>query len=88
MNPFPYLSIIKNRNMGKQKNEIKKNRKKEFRSMVSAKLETALSDFKNAMDEKKFEGAIKKASKLLSQLLFIKKKKKMEKKADIEIFSA
>lgn len=78
--------------MGKQKTGKKTNRKKEFRDMISAKLETALSDFKNTMDEKKFEEALKKGSKFLSRLLYIKKKKKMEtekeKKTDLENFSA
>lgn len=72
--------------MGK-KNEAKKiNRKKEIRDMINIKLEVALSDFKNAMDEKKFKAALKKGSRFLSRLLFVKKKK--EKKAEIEELSA
>lgn len=66
--------------MGKQKDEKKINRKKEIRDMVSAKLEAAFADFKNVMDEKKFNSALKKGTKLLSRLLNVKKKK--EEKAD------
>ena len=72
--------------MGKQKEVKKVSRKKEIRDMINTKLEVALSDFKNVMDEKKYNSALKKGSKLLSRLLFVKKKK--EKKAEIEELSA
>ena len=72
--------------MGKQKEVKKVSRKKEIRDMIYTKLEVALSDFKNVMDEKKYNSALKKGSKLLSRLLFVKKKK--EKKAEIEELSA
>lgn len=72
--------------MAKQKEAKKINRKKEIREMVHTKLEVALSDFKNIMDENKFNAALKKASKLLGRLLFVKMKK--EKKTGNEEPSA
>lgn len=72
--------------MGKQKEDKKISRKKEIRKMISTKLEVALADFKNGMDEKKYNAALKKGTKLLSRLLFVKKKK--EKKAEIVELSA
>lgn len=61
--------------MGKQRDQKKVKRKKEFRDMINMKLDSALSDFKSVIDEKKYNSALKKASKLLSSLLYVKKKK-------------
>ena len=68
--------------MGKQNKPKKENGKKELRNDIHVKLEAALSDFKNGMDEKKFNEALKKGSKLLSSLLFVKEKKKKKKIPD------
>ena len=53
--------------------------KKEFRKIISAKLESSLLELQNDLKEKKFKAAIKRASKLLANDLFVKQKKKKEK---------
>ena len=53
--------------------------KKEFRKVISSKLESSLLGFQNDLKEKKFKAAIKRASKLLANDLFVKQKKKKEK---------
>ena len=62
-------------------NSTGKKSKKEFRRMISAKLESSLLELQNDMKEKKFKAAIKRASKLLANDLFAKQTKKKEKKA-------
>ena len=49
--------------------------KKELRKLISAKLESSLSEFQTGLKEKKFKAAIKRASKLLANDLFTKKEK-------------
>jgi len=68
--------------MGKNEKPKKENKKKEFRNLISTKLEVALADIKTGLDANKFSEALKKGSKLLSRLLFVKKKKekKIKKK--------
>ena len=56
-----------------------KKSKKEFRKTISAKLESSLLEFQNDLKEKKFKAAIKRASKLLANDLFVKQKKQKEK---------
>lgn len=53
--------------------------KKEFRKIMSSKLESSLLEFQNDLKEKKFKAAIKRASKLLANDLFVKQKRKKEK---------
>jgi hypothetical protein len=60
-------------------NTTGKRSKKEFRKVISSKLETSLLAFQNDLKEKKFKAAIKRASKLLANDLFVKQKKKKEK---------
>ena len=60
-------------------NSTGKKTKKEFRKTISTKLETSLIGFQNDLKEKKFKAAIKRASKLLANDLFVKQKKKKEK---------
>ena len=60
-------------------NSTGKKSKKEFRKVISAKLESSLLELQNDMKEKKFKAAIKRASKLLANDLFAKQKKKKEK---------
>ena len=60
---------------------VKKNRK-EFRRMLSAKLETSLQEFQNHVKEKKFRAAIKRAGKLLANDLYVKNKKEKNKKEE------
>ena len=60
-------------------NTTGKRSKKEFRKTISAKLESSLIEFQNDAKEKKFRDAIKRASKLLANDLFVKQKKKREK---------
>ena len=57
--------------------------KKEFRKMLSAKLESSLLTFQSELKEKKFKAAIKRASKLLANDLFVKPKKKKEKNNNV-----
>ena len=56
-----------------------KNSKREFRKTISTKLESSLVAFQNDIKEKKFKAAIKRASKLLANDLYVKSKKKKEK---------
>ena len=56
-----------------------KSSKKEFRKTISTKLESSLVGFQNEIKEKKFKAAIKRASKLLANDLYVKSKKKKEK---------
>ena len=60
-------------------NSTGKRSKKEFRKIISAKLESSLLELQNDLKEKKFKAAIKRASKLLANDLFVKQKKKKEK---------
>ena len=53
--------------------------KKEFRKVISSKLESSLLDLQSDLKEKKLKAAIKRASKLLANDLFVKQKKKKEK---------
>ena len=46
--------------------------KKEFKKELAVKMETALSEMKNKLGEKKFERRIKKAAKILMQGLHTK----------------
>ena len=59
-----------------------KSSKKEFRKTISTKLESSLVAFQNDIKEKKFKAAIKRASKLLANDLFVKSKKKKEKSSN------
>lgn len=60
-------------------NSTGKRSKKEFRKTISAKLESCLLELQGGIKEKKFKAAIKRASKLLANDLFVKQKKKKEK---------
>jgi hypothetical protein len=60
-------------------NAMGKGSKKEFRKTISTKLESSLVEFQNDIKEKKFKAAVKRASKLLANDLFVKQKKKKEK---------
>ena len=60
-------------------NSTGKRSKKEFRKIISEKLESGLLELQNELKEKKFKAAIKRASKLLANDLFVKQKKKKEK---------
>ena len=52
-----------------------KKSRKEFRKLISEKLESSLSEFQTGTKEKKFKAAIKRASKLLASDLYSKKEK-------------
>jgi hypothetical protein len=58
---------------------VARNSKKEFRRSISSKLESSLEGFQNEIKDKKFKAAIKRASKLLANDLFVKQKKKKQK---------
>ena len=60
-------------------NTTGKRSKKEFRKIISAKLESSLLELQNDLKEKKFKAAIKRGSKLLANDLFVKQKNKKEK---------
>lgn len=72
------ISIMDNTN---GTTSAKKN-KKEFRRMISAKLETSLFEFRSGVKEKKFKAAVKRAGKLLANDLFVKNKKNKQKKEE------
>ena len=59
----------------------KKNRK-EFRRMITAKLETSLCELQSGVKEKKFKAAVKRAGKLLANDLFLKNRKDKPKKGE------
>ena len=61
-------------------NTTGKKAKKELRKTISAKLETSLFELQNGRKEKKFKAAIKRASKLLANDLFVKSQKEKKKK--------
>ena len=56
-----------------------KKAKKEFRKTVAAKLASCLEEFRTGLKEKKFNAAIKRASKLLASDLYAKAKKDKNK---------
>ena len=64
-------------------NTMGKGSKKEFRKIISAKLESSLLELQNDLKEKKFKAAIKRASKLLANDLFLKQKNKKTKNATV-----
>ena len=53
--------------------------KKELRKTIAAKLESSLLELRAGIKEKKFTAAIKRASKLLANDLFVKVKKNKAK---------
>ena len=53
--------------------------RKDFRKTIAAKLESSLVDFRGDLKEKKFKAAIKRASKLLANDLYVKAKKNKSK---------
>lgn len=68
--------------MGKEEKSTKKKQKKELATSINSKLESALFDYKIGIEEKEFNEALKKASRLLSSLLIIKKKKEKKVKEE------
>jgi hypothetical protein len=65
--------------MDNMDNAMGGNSKKEFRRSICTKLESSLEGFQNDIKNKKFKAAIKRASKLLANDLFVKQKKKKQK---------
>lgn len=63
-----------------ENNNTDKNKKKEFRKMITARIEAALADQQGQTKEKKFKAAIKRAGKLLANDLYAKPKKEKLKK--------
>ena len=53
--------------------------KKELRRTIAAKLEGSLSEFGTGLKAKKFKAAVKRASKLLANDLYVKAKKNKAK---------
>lgn len=53
--------------------------KKELRRTIAAKLESSLDELRAGLKEKKYKAAIKRASKLLANDLFLKSKKNKAK---------
>ena len=65
--------------MDNMDNALASNSKKEFRRSISTRLESSLGEFQSDIKDKKFKAAIKRASKLLANDLFVKQKKKKQK---------
>ena len=63
-------------------NTAKKTRK-DFRRTVASRIETALQDLRPEMKEKKFKAAVKRASKLLANDLYVKNRKDKGKKEEV-----
>ena len=59
-----------------------KRTRKDFRKLVAARIETALQDMQGDIKEKKFKAAVKRASKLLANDLYVKNKKDKSKKEE------
>ncbi len=57
-----------------------KNSRKEFRKGLEAKLEETFQELQSHVKEKKFKAAVKRASKLLANDLFVKTKKEKKNK--------
>jgi len=53
--------------------------KKELRKTIAAKLESSLDELRAGLKEKKYKAAIKRASKLLANDLFVRSKKNKAK---------
>ena len=53
--------------------------KKELRKTIAAKLESSLTELRAGIKEKKFTAAVKRASKLLANDLYVKAKKNKAK---------
>ena len=53
--------------------------RKELRKTIAAKLESSLVEFNTGLKEKKYKAAIKRASKLLANDLYVKAKKNKAK---------
>lgn len=53
--------------------------KKELRRTIAARLESSLDELRGGMKEKKFKAAVKRASKLLANDLFVRAKKNKAK---------
>ena len=70
--------------MDNMDNTTGKKGKKELRKTIVAKLEDTLLELKNGTKDKKYKAAIKRASKLLANDLFVKsaKEKKKREKTD------
>ena len=60
-------------------NNTGKKARKDFRRMISSRLSASLLDLKEDIKEKKYNAAIKRASKLLANDLFVKTKKEKGK---------
>lgn len=56
--------------------------RKEFRKKIREILASSLSEYKNDISEKAFNAAIKRAGKLLSDDLYVKKKKDKKQKKE------
>jgi hypothetical protein len=63
-------------------NTSKKTRK-DFRRMVASRIETALQDLQTGTKEKKFKAAVKRASKLLANDLYMKNRKDKNRKEEV-----
>jgi hypothetical protein len=53
--------------------------RKELRKTIATKLESSLTEFNTGLKEKKFKAAIKRASKLLANDLYVKARKNKAK---------
>ena len=60
-----------------------KKTRKDFRRTVASRIETALKDLRPDMKEKKFKSAVKRASKLLANDLYVKNRKDKGKKEEV-----
>jgi hypothetical protein len=54
--------------------------KKEFRSSILSKLEAAFAELASGIKENRFKSSLKRASKLLANDLYVKKKKEKKQK--------
>lgn len=76
-----FLNLMNQNIIMENINEINSGKKgrKDLRKTIAAKLENSLEEFRGELKEKKFKAAIKRASKLLANDLYVKAKKKKEK---------
>jgi hypothetical protein len=64
----------------KEAREATKKQKTKTRQTIAGKIDLALAEYKNELDEKKYEKRLKKASKLFSEIVLIPVPKKINGK--------
>jgi hypothetical protein len=67
----------------KETKEVTKKQKTKTRQTIAEKIDMALSEYKNELDKRKYERRLKKASKLLSEIVLTPAPKKINEKKSV-----